>query len=82
MKSKNKFHGIMDKSNININSIDINDLSSLLIKSGYIEKFSFTEEQLDILNYSNIYYQILYENLEFNETITTQEITKKYGKVI
>ena len=82
MKSKNKFHGIMEKTNININSIDINDLSSLLIKSGYIEKFSFTEEQLDILNCSNIYYQILYENLEFNETITTQEITKKYGKVI
>ena len=82
MKSKNKFHGIMEKSNININSIDINDLSSLLIKSGFMEKFSFTEEQLDILNYSNIYYQILYEILEFNEIITVQEITKKYGKVI
>ena len=82
MKSKNKFHGIMDYSNFNINSIDINNLNSLLIKSGYIDKFSFTDDQLEILNYSNIYYQILYESLEFNETITVQEITQKYGRVI
>ena len=82
MKSKNKFHEIMEKSNININSIEINDLTSLLIKSGYMNKFSFTEQQLDILNFSNIYYRILYDNLEFNETITTQEIAQKYAKVI
>ena len=82
MKSKNKFHGIMEKSDINTNLIDINDLSSLLIKSGYMEKFSFTEEQLDILNLSNIYYQILSENLEFNDAITSEEVSKKYGRVI
>ena len=82
MKSKNKFHGIIQKSDININSIDITDISSLLIKSGYMSKFSFTEGQLDILNSSNIYYKVLYENLEFNESITFQEITQKYKNVI
>ena len=81
MKSKNKFHGIIQKSDININSIDITDISSLLIKSGYMSKFSFTEGQLDILNSSNIYYKVLYENLEFNESITFQEITQKYKNV-
>ena len=76
MKSKNKFHGI------NINSIDINDISSLLIKSGYMDKFRITEDQSDILNGSNIYYKNLYENFEFNEAITSQEITQKYKNVI
>ena len=83
MKSKNIFHGMTEKPNINnVNIIDINYISSLLIKSGLVEKFSFTEKQSDILNYSNMYYKILYESLEFNENITSQEITKKYGKVI
>ena len=82
MKSKNKIHGIMEKSDININLVDINDLSSLLTKSGYLEKFSFTEGQTDILNYSNMYYQILYDSLEFDEDITVQEITKKYGRLL
>ena len=82
MKSKNKFHGIILKSDINIFSIDITDISSLLIKSGYMRKFAFTEGQLDILNASNIYYKVLYENLEFNESITFQEITQKYKNVI
>ena len=76
MKTKNKFHGI------NINSIDINDISSLLIKSGYMDKFRITEDQSDILNGSNIYYKNLYENFEFNEAITSQEITQKYKNVI
>ena len=76
MKSKNKFHGI------NINSIDINDISSLLIKSGYMDKFRITEDQSDILNGSNIYYTNLYENFEVNEAITSQEITQKYKNVI
>ena len=83
MKSKNLFHGTMEKSNTNnVNIIDINYMSSLLIKSGFVQKFSFTEKQSDILNYSNMYYKILYESLEFNESITVQEITKKYGRVI
>ena len=83
MKSKNIFHGMTEKPNINnVNIIDINYISSLLIKSGLVEKFSFTEKQSDILNYSNMYYKILYESLEFNENITSQEITKKYGRVI
>ena len=82
MKSKNKFYGIMEKSNININSIDITDIGSLLIKSRYMDKFALTEEQLDILNSSSKYHQFLYENLEFNEAITPEETAKKYKKII
>ena len=82
MKSKNKFYGIMEKSNININSIDITDIGSLLIKSRYMDKFALTEEQLDILNSSSKYHQFLYENLEFNEAITPEETAKKYKNII
>ena len=82
MKSKNKFYGIMEKSNININFIDITDIGSLLIKSRYMDKFALTEEQLDILNSSSKYHQFLYENLEFNEAITPEETAKKYKNTI
>ena len=82
MKLKNNFYGIMAKIDINTNIVDINNLSSLLIKSGYKEKFSFSNEQLSILNFSNVYSKVLYENLEFDEASTFQEISNNYGRVI
>ena len=82
MKLKNNFYGIMAKIDINTNIVDINNLSSLLIKSGYKEKFSFSNEQLSILNFSNVYSKVLYENLEFDEASTFQKISNNYGRVI
>ena len=76
----NKLHEALDK--FDINSIDINDLSSLLTKTGFLKKCSFSKTQLNILNYNSSYFQNLCNILEFNEKTTLIELSKKNKNII
>ena len=44
-----------ENNNISLNSIDINDLSSFLEKSGFVQKCFFAKNHLQILNYNVSY---------------------------
>ena len=77
----NKLHENLEKQELNKNSIDINDISTFLIQSGFLKNGPLSKTQLCILNYNNSYIQNLCELLEFNEKITINEVLKKYKKL-
>ena len=78
----NKLRDTLEKADLILNSIDINDLSSFLIKSGFVQNCSFSKSHLQILNFNTLYMQKLCNILEFNEKITFDETSTKYQNII
>ena len=78
----NKLHENLEKQELNINSIDINDITSFLTKSGFLKKSPLSKTQLYILNYNSSYLQNLCEVLEFNENIKYNDVLKKHKNLI
>ena len=70
-----KIHETSENAEFNLKSIDINDLSSFLTKSGFIKKCVFSTNQTYILNYNSKYYQNLCSFLEFDENITFKDLS-------
>ena len=71
-----------ENNNISLNSIDINDLSSFLEKSGFVQKCFFAKNHLQILNYNVSYLQNLCSILQFEEQINFDEDSTKYNNII
>jgi len=65
----NKIQENLEKLNLHLNYIDINDISSFLVKSGLIQRCSFSKKHLSILNMNSSYDKVICNNLEFNEKI-------------
>ena len=77
-----KYQENVEKSETDINSIDINDIASFLVKSGFINKCIFSKNQLYILNYNYIYIEHLCDILIFEENPILKEIEKDIQDII
>ena len=71
-----------ENNNNSLNSIDINDLSSFLEKSGFIQKCFFSKTHLQILNYNASFIQNLCNDLQFDEHIIFDENSNSYNNII
>ena len=78
----NKIHENLEKLNLHLNYIDINDISSFLLKSGFLQRCSFSKKHLSILNMSSSYDKVICNKLEFNEKINFNEASIKYKNTI
>ena len=72
----------MDKNESDLNSIDINDISTFLIKSGFIKKSIFSKTQLYILEYNSLYIDNLCDTLLFDEKIGANEIIENNKNIL
>ena len=78
----NKIQENLEKLNLHLNYIDINDISSFLVKSGFVQRCSFSKKHLSILNMSSSYDKVICNNLEFNEKININEASTKHKNTI
>lgn len=78
----NKIQENLEKLNLHLNYIDINDISSFLVKSGLIQRCSFSKKHLSILNMNSSYDKVICNNLEFNEKININEACTKHKNTI
>ena len=72
----------VEKSELDLSSIDINDITSFLIKSGFIKKCIFSKNQLLILNYNYTYIEHLCNILLFDEKLEVNEIIEDNKNLI
>ena len=73
---------LQEKIEANLNIVDINDISSFFLKSGFLQNCTFSKKQLSILNFNSSYGKNICDLLEFNEKITINEISPKYNNII
>ena len=78
----NKIQENLGKINLHLNYIDINDISSFLLKSGFLQRCSFSKKHLSILNMNSSYDKVICNKLEFNEKINFNEATIKHKNTI
>ena len=77
-----KIHENLGKLNLQLNYIDINDISSFLVKSCFLQRCSFSKKHLSILNLSSSYDKVICNNLEFNEKINFNDASVKHKNTI
>ena len=68
------------ENNINSNdliNLDINNLESFLVKSGYLNQKIWTKQNSDFFDYNKVNEILL--SFEFNEKISPNEASVKYG---